>query len=52
VSRRHQCRSIGARWRVAGVLAFYCLLEVFDYDGRSRSLGTHLVFFRNLFTLS
>jgi hypothetical protein len=37
---------------VAGVLAFYCLLEVFDYDGRSRSLGTHLVFFRNLFTLS
>lgn len=37
---------------VAGVLIFYCLLEVFDYDGRSRSLRTHVAFFINLFTPS
>ncbi len=37
---------------VAGVLAFYCLVEIFDYDGRSRSLRTHLAFFWSLFSLS
>jgi len=37
---------------VAGVLAFYCLLEIFDYDGRSHTLRTHLAFFWNLFSFA
>lgn len=36
----------------AGVLAFYCLLEIFDYEGRSHSLHTHLAFFWNLFSFA
>jgi len=35
-----------------GVIGFYCLLEIFDYEGRSHSLGTHLAFFGNLFPLA
>jgi len=34
----------------AGVIAFFCLLEVFDYEPRSHTLGTHLAFFLNLFS--
>ena len=33
------------------VIAFFCLLEVFDYEPRSHTLGTHLAFFLNLFSL-
>jgi hypothetical protein len=33
----------------SGVLAFFCLLEVFDYEGRTHSLRTHFAFFMNLF---
>jgi len=32
----------------AGVVGFYCLLGVFNYEGRSHSLRTHLVFFWSL----
>jgi hypothetical protein len=32
-----------------GVLAFFCLLEVFDYEGRVHTLQMHFDFFRNLF---
>ena len=32
-----------------GVIAFFCLLEVFDYEGRSHSLGAHFAFFFSLF---
>jgi hypothetical protein len=35
-----------------GVIGFYCLLEIFDYEGRSHSLGTHLAFFGSLFPLA
>jgi hypothetical protein len=35
----------------AVVIAFFCLLEVFDYEPRSHTLGTHLAFFLNLFSL-
>ena len=35
-----------------GVLGFYCLLEIFDYEGRNHSLGTHLAFFASLFPLA
>ncbi|HLJ17741.1 MAG TPA: hypothetical protein VKV15_24810 [Bryobacteraceae bacterium] len=34
----------------AGVLVFFCLLEVFDYEGRAHSLRTHFAFFMNLFS--
>jgi len=33
----------------SGVLTFFCLLEVFDYEGRTQSLRTHFAFFMNLF---
>jgi hypothetical protein len=33
----------------AGVIGFYCLLGVFNYEGRSHSLHTHLAFFWSLF---
>ena len=36
----------------AGVLTFYCLLEIFDYEGRCHSLRTHLAFFWNLFSFA
>ena len=32
----------------AGVIGFYCLLGVFNYEGRSHSLRTHLAFFWSL----
>ena len=32
----------------AGVIGFYCLLEIFDYEGRNHSLRTHLAFFGSL----
>jgi hypothetical protein len=35
----------------AVVFAFFCLLEIFDYEPRSHTLGTHLAFFLNLFSL-
>ncbi len=35
----------------AGVIGFYCLLEIFDYEGRGHSLRTHLAFFVHLFAL-
>jgi hypothetical protein len=35
----------------ATVVAFFCLLEIFDYEGRTHSLGTHVAFFLNLFLL-
>jgi len=36
----------------AGVIGFYCLLEIFDYEGRSHSLRAHLAFFGSLFPLA
>jgi hypothetical protein len=36
----------------AGVIGFYCLLGVFNYEGRSHSLHTHLAFFWSLFPAS
>lgn len=36
----------------AGVIGFYCLLEIFDFEGRSHSLQTHLAFFGSLFRLA
>jgi hypothetical protein len=35
-----------------GVIGFYCLLEIFDYEGRSHSLQSHLAFFGSLFRLA
>jgi hypothetical protein len=35
-----------------GVSGFYCLLEIFDYEGRSHSLATHLAFFASLFQVA
>jgi hypothetical protein len=35
----------------AGVIGFYCLLEVFDYEGRSHTLRAQLAFFGGLFPL-
>jgi len=32
------------------VLAFYCLIEIFDQEGRSHTLGSHLAFFLSLFS--
>jgi hypothetical protein len=34
----------------SGVLGFYCLLGVFNFEGRSHSLHTHLAFFWSLFS--
>ncbi|MGD0128313.1 MAG: hypothetical protein ABSF46_23380 [Terriglobia bacterium] len=34
-----------------GVVGFFCLLEVFDYEGRTDTLRTHFAFFWNLFPL-
>ncbi len=34
-----------------GVIVFFCLLEVFDYTGRTDSLHMHFAFFWNLFPL-
>jgi hypothetical protein len=34
-----------------GVIVFFCLLDVFDYEGRTHSLHTHFAFFWNLFPL-
>ena len=33
----------------AGVVVFFCVLEVFDYEGRTNTLRTHFAFFWNLF---
>jgi hypothetical protein len=33
---------------VVGVVLFYMLIEVFDYEGRSHSLRTHFIFFSSL----
>jgi len=42
-------------WRralaTAGVLSFFCLLEVFDQEGRSYGLGMYLRFFLRLFLI-
>jgi hypothetical protein len=35
----------------AGVIGFYCLLEIFDDEGRGHLLRTHLAFFVHLFAL-
>jgi len=35
-----------------GVIGFYCLLEIFNFEGRSHSLRTHLAFFGNLLPLA
>jgi Ca2+/Na+ antiporter len=43
-------RRRAASW--AGVFGFYCLLEIFDYEGRNHSLRTHLAFFASLFPLA
>ena len=32
-----------------GVVGFFCLLDVFDYEGRTHTLHTHFAFFWNLF---
>ena len=40
-------------WRralaTAGVLSFFCLLEIFDQEGRSYGLGQYFRFFLRLF---
>lgn len=33
----------------SGVITFFCLLEVFDYEGRTHLLRSHFEFFRSLF---
>jgi hypothetical protein len=52
---RERLRGDAQWWRralaTAGVLSFFCLLEIFDQEGRSHGLGRSLRFFLRLFLI-
>ena len=52
---RERSRGDAQWWRralaTAGVLSFFCLLEIFDQEGRSYGLGLYLRFFLRLFLI-
>jgi hypothetical protein len=52
---RERSRGDAQWWRralaTAGVLSFFCLLEIFDQEGRSNGLGLYLRFFLRLFLI-